>query len=205
MSLPRFQPTLGRPCVFAPMETGLAIEDIWPSLYIGADRVEEMKRKSGQCEWARNALDRWRDEAELILPETPGFCLEPSGGRCGMYTDAGHYLQFAPHQLAPVWDPALKRCVEPSERACKASVTLRHERIRRLMVSLGFLWRLTGEERFAEWAREGLRQSLELYRTASDRDSNLGHRVGRGLRRPLVGPGGARPPAGVRAGVRGRR
>jgi hypothetical protein len=43
--------TFGQPNVFDSLEAGLAIDDFWPSLYIGADRVAEMQRRQQFALW----------------------------------------------------------------------------------------------------------------------------------------------------------
>jgi hypothetical protein len=160
-----FRPSYGWPDVFSPEGCGPAIEDVWPSLHIGADRVEEMKRKVSLLAWAREALSVWRTEAEAVLLEEPRFIPGEPGGRCGLYiSDRGHRLIFDPFQSERVYDPISKEWLAPSDDNLKASVVLSHERIRRLMSSLGFLYRLTGDERYSRWVWEGLRQSVALYR-----------------------------------------
>lgn len=69
MRSPYFQPTFGQPNVFDPMGTCLAIEDVWPGLHIGTNRVEEMRRKVTQFDWGQTALQRWIREAETVLPD----------------------------------------------------------------------------------------------------------------------------------------
>ena len=173
MRSPFFQPTFGQPNVFDPMGTCLAIEDVWPGLHIGATRVEEMRRKVAQLDWAHAALQRWIHEAETILPESPRFVAEDSGGRSAMHTNEGHHLCFDPRQPDPMWDPQAKEFVAPREATRRAWVVLCHERIRQLMVSLGFLWHLTGDERYAAWVWEGFRQSVRLYRATPSHDNTF--------------------------------
>jgi len=156
----------GWPNVFSPSEAGLAIEDVWPSLYIGADRVEEMARKVRTLEWAKQALTRWQSEAESVLREPPAFMQGKPGGRCSMHTNDGTHLVFNPADPSKFYDPRKKQFVEPNEAMRAASVTLSHERVRRLMSSLAFLWRLTGDERYSQWVWDGLRRSVELYASA---------------------------------------
>ena len=159
------RPIFGWPNVFSPEQAGMAIDDVWPSLYIGVERVEEMKRKIEQCPWAAEALAAWQEEAEIVLAEKPAFVREPGGGRCSMYTaDRGHQLLFDPHCRDRMYDPYTKTFVTPDEKARQAWVTLSHERVRRYMSSLGFLYCLTGEERYGVWVWEGLRALTELYR-----------------------------------------
>ena len=154
----------GWPNVFSPEDTGMAIEDVWPPLYIGVERVDEMKRKVAECEWAASALDTWRAEAEIVLDEEPAFVRQPSGGRSNMFTsDSGHHLLFDPTQCDRMFDPALRRYVTPDAKARQAWVTLQHERMRRLMTSLAFMYRVTGDERYSEWVWRGLRDLTALY------------------------------------------
>ncbi len=168
-----FQGSFGYPCVFNPMETGLAIEDVWPSLYIGADRVDEMKRKIEELDWAKQAFERMTAEAETILKETPDFVTElfgqpiGSAGRSRMHSDAGHYLSFDPQRrcrnLLPMWNPNTREFVQPHEGAPEAWTVLQHERTRRLISSMGFLWKLSGDARYSNWAWDGLRALATCY------------------------------------------
>ncbi len=161
--------SFGFPCVFNPMEAGMAIEAIWPSLYIGTDRVDEIKRKTSSLPWAKEVLEQMQREAEEVLAETPQFVTELAGepigsaGRCRMFTDDGHYTQFDPQCHDPLWNPNLHRFEPPHSNSPEGWTILQHERLRRLMSSLGFLWRLTGNERFAVWAADGLRNLAACY------------------------------------------
>jgi len=164
-----FQPNYGLPCVFDPTDRGLLIEDVWPSLYIGADRVAEMARKVETLSWAQRALERMAAEAETVLVTPPQFVSHLDGEACNaasrsrMQSDAGHHLTFDSSSASPMWDPYLHVDVEPHNGAKRAWVTLQHERTRRLMSSLGFLYRLTGDERCSRWAWDGLRALGDFY------------------------------------------
>jgi len=159
------RPSFGWPSVFAVEGWGPAIEDVWPSLYIGADRVDEMARKIRQLPWASAVLELWREEAEIVLGEKPDFDQGEVGGRCGMHIfDQGDHLVFDPRQCQRFYNPHTKEFTEPDEKGCRAWVVLCHERIRRLMTSLGFLYRLTGDKRYSRWVWDGLRASVsQLY------------------------------------------
>jgi len=159
------RPSYGWPNVFSPEGCGLVIEDVWPSLYIGAARVPEIARKAEKLPWARAAVETWKAEAELVLREEPHFVAGESGGRCGLYlSDRGHHLIFDPEQCKRMYNPATKEYIEPDEKNLKAWVILSHERIRRLMSSLAFLYRLTGDARYSLWVWTGLRRLVsELY------------------------------------------
>ncbi|MBS3764387.1 MAG: heparinase II/III family protein, partial [Planctomycetes bacterium] len=160
------RPTFGWPNVFSPEDSGMVIEDVWPSLYIGADRAGEIARKAENLDWARRAVEVWKEEAEGILKEDPVFIEGKPGGRCGMYrTGKGQHVIFDPHSDAPPWDPRLCRRAEWTDLRRAARVTLCHERTRRLMTSLGFLHSLTGDERYSRWVWRGLGNLVELYRS----------------------------------------
>jgi len=160
-------PSYGWPNVFSLEQTGTAIEDVWPSLYIGVERVKEMKRKVRECPWAADALELWKSEAEVVLQETPYFVREPGGGRSSMYTpDRGHHLLFDHRKPEPMYDPTDRKWVTPDDKARQAWATLTHERIRRLATSLAFLYQLTGDERYSRWVWDALCALTELYQNA---------------------------------------
>ena len=159
------RPVYGWPNVFSPESTGMAIEDVWPSLYIGADRVDEMARKAESLPWARDAVERWKAEAERVLTQEPCFVEGEQSARSGMIlSDQGQHLIFDPTQCDRMYDPLVCRYVVPEEEQRTAWVLLCHERVRRLMTSLAFLYRLTGDARYREWVWRGLRHAApELY------------------------------------------
>lgn len=164
-------PTFGRPNVFSPEDSGMLIEDIYPSLYIGADRAGEMRRKADNLDWAARAISMWEEEAEIVLQDEPRFVPGRSGGRLGMCRTArGQHVIFDPEQNEQMWDPRLCRRIPATELMQKGWVTLCHERIRRLMSSLGFLYRLTGDEGYSRWVWRGLRNLVELYRSVSEEE-----------------------------------
>jgi hypothetical protein len=172
-ALHQFQPTFGWPNVFSPEDSGLALEDAWPSLYIGAERVGEMQRKTQQFAWARHALERWRSEAELVLQEKPSFQRGPTEGRCRLRRSAhGSHLLFDPSRCQPTYDPLTGEQVTLSEPEQRAWRLLCHERLRRLMSAMGLLYRLTGDERYSQWVWEGLRSAVELYGDPANRSED---------------------------------
>ena len=155
----------GWPHVFCPEYRSLTIDDVWPSLYIGAHRLDEIQRKAVGLAWAREAVELWQREAEEVLEEEPVFEEGFPGGRTGMYLwDHGQHLIFDHTQSETAFDPLLGRTVKLNEKNKQAWVTLCHERVRRLMSSLAFLYGITGDERYSRWVWEGLRNSVELYR-----------------------------------------
>jgi hypothetical protein len=156
--------SFGWPHVFCPEYRSLTIDDVWPSLYIGAHRIDEIRRKASELDWARQAVQLWQEEAEEVLTEEPLFVEGIPGGRTSMYRwDQGQHLIFDHTQSATALDPLLGRTIKLNEKNHQAWVNLCHERIRRLMSSLAFLYGITGDERYSQWAWEGLRNSVKLY------------------------------------------
>ncbi|MDP6353608.1 MAG: hypothetical protein QF473_00790, partial [Planctomycetota bacterium] len=148
----------GWPHVFCPEYSSLTIDDVWPSLYIGAHRLEEIQRKTVELTWATEAVELWQKEAEEVLEEEPVFEKGFPGGRTGMYLwDQGQHLVFDHTQSDTAFDPLLGRTVKLNEKNKQAWVTLCHERVRRLMSSFAFLYGITGDERYSRWVWEGLR------------------------------------------------
>ncbi|MDA1139195.1 MAG: heparinase II/III family protein [Planctomycetota bacterium] len=156
----------GWPHVFCPEYRSLTIDDVWPSLYIGAHRIDEIKRKASELDWARQAIELWQEEAEEVLAEEPLFVEGIPGGRTSMYRwDQGQHLIFDHTQPKTAYDPLLGSTIELNQKNKEAWVLLCHERIRRLMSSLAFLYGITGDERYSDWVWEGLRNSVKLYQS----------------------------------------
>ena len=70
---------MGWPYTLSPHDQGPAIEDVWPTLFFGAERVPEIRRKAAELEWAARAVERWRAEAEAALRMPPLLPGEPIG------------------------------------------------------------------------------------------------------------------------------
>ncbi|MCZ7643895.1 MAG: heparinase II/III-family protein [Planctomycetota bacterium] len=159
------RPNYGWPNVLDADSRGTAIEDVFPSLYIGAERAGEMARKARELPWAARAVARWRAEAEQALKEEPRFSRAPTAGRCNMMgKGSGLNLGFDPAQPERTYIPATGEWRELDAEERKGWGILQHERTRRLMTSLGFLYRLTGDERYSRWVWSGLRNSVaDLY------------------------------------------
>ncbi|MBE7462772.1 MAG: heparinase II/III family protein [Planctomycetes bacterium] len=156
------RPVFGWPNILCPDACGPLVEDVWPSMYAGVERVSEMRRKIESLPWAARALERWRAEAEAVLEEEPRFTRQSTGGRVGMIVQGdGTHLLFDPRDPECAVDPRTgeRRAMNALER--EGWGILQHERVRRLMSSLGFLWRLTGDERYARWVWAGMRQAVD--------------------------------------------
>lgn len=158
-------PSFGWPNVFSFEGQGLTIEDVWPSLYTGQERADEIERKIGCLPWAKEAIEVWKLEAETVLGEAPHFVPGTSGARNSMHLDGhGQHLLFDHTQCDRMWDPVACAYIRPDEALQNAWVTLCHERIRRLMISLAFLYRLTGDGRYSRWVWKGLQRTVtQLY------------------------------------------
>ncbi|MFW6161353.1 MAG: hypothetical protein ACODAJ_01210, partial [Planctomycetota bacterium] len=158
-----------RPCILSPHDAGWLIEDVWPTLYFGAERLPEIRRKAGGLDWARQALTLMRDEAELALARPPQLPVEPCGWRHDFFSrrTAAH-LVHEPDRPGPFLDPTTgEREQDGAQRRAWALLT--HERTYRMMRSLAVLWRLTGDDRYAAWVADGLRQAAAYFAHAEFR------------------------------------
>lgn len=191
-----FAPTFGWPNVLCPEDRGLAIEDVWPSLYIGHEGAREAARKVQTLDWAKATLQRWRAEAELVLQEEPSYVIGAdagSAGRCRMIvsdqgphldvaarrllkgarcrmivSDQGPHLLFQAEDPQRLYNPATGAWIVMDERMHGGWGVLQHERVRRLMSSLALLHHLTGDERYSRWVWRGLRHTaMTLYDPAT--------------------------------------
>ena len=104
----------GWPKTFDPNDRGMAIEDLWPSLFAGAARLGEAGRKLDSCSWAAEAIALWEAEAEQALAEAPVFVTGKTGGRGYFDADFQPY-RFDPHQCETVHASSLSRSIPPTE------------------------------------------------------------------------------------------
>ena len=77
---------MGGAYVLSPHSRGTIIEDVWPTLFFGAERAAEIRRRVENCSWARAVLDRMLKEAER--PDASGppqLPIEPAGSRHDFY------------------------------------------------------------------------------------------------------------------------
>lgn len=152
-----------RPYTLSPHDTGWLIEDVWPSLYFGPERVGEMSRKVDRFPWARRAVDLMTAEADYALSSAPHVPMEPCGWRHDFYSRrTGAHLLYEPDHPDALLDPTTGR------RECDAAqrrgwALLTHERTFRMLRSVGFLYQLTGEERYAAWVSAGMRLAQEYF------------------------------------------
>ena len=152
-----------RPYILSPHAAGWLIEDVWPTVYFGGDRLPTMRRKVAGLAWARELLAVMRREAELALAAPAQLPAEPCGWRHDFFSrrTAAHLLH-EPECGGPFLDPTTgARERDGAQRRAWALLT--HERTYRMMRSLGFLWRLTGDDRYARWVADGLRQAADYF------------------------------------------
>jgi len=162
----------GWPNTFDPMDQGMAIEDVWPSLFAGAARLAEAKRKVSQCAWARDAVALWTTEADRVLAEEPAFVAGNTGGR-GYFDDDMQHFRFDPHQSAEVHCRALGTCIPHTEESAATWRLYQHERLRRILGSLALLFALTQDERLSAWVWRGLEDcATGIYAPENHADPN---------------------------------
>ncbi len=152
-----------RPYTLSPYDRGWIIEDAWPTIFYGEEVVPEIKRKCGKLAWARKAVDLMKREAELAMAKPPLLPVEPAGWRHDFYSraTAEHLLYEADHP-SEYLDPSTGN-YEHDDAERRAWVLLTHERTYRMMRSLGILYRLTGDERYAAWTIDGLRKAADYF------------------------------------------
>jgi len=162
----------GRPYNLCPHDSGMLIEDVWPSIYFGLERVEEIRRKTSELEWAKAALDQMLREAETVLTTEPSQPIERVGWRHDFYArTTGEHLVYDPDSPWQYLDPCSGR-FESLEEQRRAWVLFTHERTLRLMRSLGILYQITGDERLAAWIADGMRRAVEMFTHDELREGN---------------------------------
>ena len=152
-----------RPYTLSPYDKGWIIEDAWPTLFFGDEVVAEIRRKCDKLPWARKALGLMKREAALAMAKPPLLPVEPAGWRHDFYSRAtAEHLLYDPAKPDEYLDPSTGK-YEHDDAQRRAWVLLTHERTYRMMRSLGILYRVTGEDRYAAWAIEGLRKAADYF------------------------------------------
>ncbi len=150
-----------RPYTLSPYDKGWIIEDCWPTIFFGEEVLPEIKRKCEKLEWARKAIGLMRQEADLATKTPPLIPMEPCGWRHDFYSRAtAEHLLHDPAKPDKHLDPLTGK-YETNEAERKAWALLTHERTYRMMRSLGILYRVTGDDRYALWAIDGLRKAAD--------------------------------------------
>ncbi len=160
--------------VLDPNRKGPFIEDVWPTLFHGAETVPEMRRKTGALPWARDLLGRMVSEADEIVDSKPRLDPGQPGWRHDFYSpDSGEHLLFNPSEPGPFVDPT-SGSTYSDDSMRSAWVLLQHERTYRLMRSMGFLHALTGREEYRDWVHAGMMEAVEFFRGAERNQEKKG-------------------------------
>ena len=160
------------PYTLSPYDSGMVIEDVWPTIFFGAERLEEIRRKTNKLQWAADALAQMQQEAEVVLEGPPQLPQERIGWRHDFYSHGtAEHLVYDPQSPRRFLDP-LDQSFHESEGQRRAWTLLTHERTYRLMRSLGLLYGLTGDRRYANWVAEGLRLAAQYFTREDFREGN---------------------------------
>jgi len=149
------------------------MEDVWPSLFFGSERIEGVRKKLGVAGWARDMQRGMVAEAEVLLGSPPSLPPGKPGWRHDYYSPrSAEHLEFDPGSRV-FKDPSDGSRVKGHEQE-SAWILLMHERTYRLMRSVGLLYGLTGDERYSDWVAQGMRRAVEFFRTAPRNESKHG-------------------------------
>ncbi len=154
-----------RPYSTSPYSIGLRLEDNWPTLWLTLAQTEaaaaEITRKIRTRPWAASYWQELIDEAETVIATPPHFPFERVGWRHDFYArTTGEHLFYDPASGNAYLDPSTG-VFEYSAAQRQAWVLLSHERTLRIMRSLGLLYAVTGDERYAAWVAEGMRRTAD--------------------------------------------
>ncbi len=168
----RLQTTFGWPYLLSPHSSGMVIEDVWPTLFFGAERLPEIRRKVQTLSWAARSLEQMQREAETVISSPPFLPIERIGWRHEFYSHrTAEHLLFDVNSPDHFFDPA-DGALHHSQAQHRAWILLAHERTYRLMRSLAILYRLTDEERYARWVADGMKKSVEMFSRTDLREGN---------------------------------
>jgi hypothetical protein len=67
------------PYVLSRHTTGPVLEDHWPTVFFGSERMPEIRRKLAELEWAQEAVAHLRGEVEIVLQRAPQVPMAPCG------------------------------------------------------------------------------------------------------------------------------
>ena len=166
-------PAPHQPNVLSPATTGLLLEDVWPTLFFGEEAIAEIARKAKTLPWAQEAVATMQREAEAVMAQPPQLPVEAAGWRHDFYSRAtAEHLQYDLASPERYRDP-LTGQFEHDPAQHRAWVLLTHERTFRLMRGVGVLYCLTGDERYARWVADGMRQAASYYTHAEFRRQDI--------------------------------
>ncbi len=162
----------GRPYTLCPDDQGSLLDDVWPTLFFGRERVAELRRKIADLPWARALWHQMLVAAEAALREEPSQPIERAGWRHDFYSHAtGEHLLYDPTNPHAFLDPRTGGS-EQSAAQHRAWVLLTHERTHRLMRSLALMYAVSGDERYAAWVRQGLLRAVDYFQHDEFRRGN---------------------------------
>ncbi len=162
----------GWPYTLSPHDAGLVIEDVWPTLFFGVERLPEIKQKVNQFYWAQTAVEQMKAEAEIVLSKPPQKPKQRIGWRHDFYShNTAEHLLYNPDSPDKHFDPS-DGSWHGSEAQRRAWALLTHERTFRLMRSLSVLYGLTGDEKYATWVADGMRAAVEMFARDDLREGN---------------------------------
>jgi len=161
-----------RPNVLSPHSRGTVLEDVWPPIFWGGERLEEIKRKINELNWAAECYRLLLREARPVLEDEPSLPIERIGWRHSFYSPvSGEHLIFDPWRGRDFVDPSNQQTWNDEEYR-RAWALLVHERTYRLMRSMALLYRLEGDRRFGDWAVAGLQKAIEMFAHSELREGN---------------------------------
>ena len=149
-----------------PSRVGPLIEDVWPCLFFGTERIPEVRRKIALLGWARHLYARMLKESRCVLRSPPQLRQGRPGWRHDFYSPhTGAHLAFDPLQADGFRDPSDGSLVtgEPQRAAW---VLLQHERLYRLMRSLAVLYQLTRRQEYSDWVARGVLSAADFFQRA---------------------------------------
>ncbi|HEY3330783.1 MAG TPA: heparinase II/III family protein [Capsulimonadaceae bacterium] len=157
------QATIHHPYVLSSDTTGPVLEDFWPTIFYGIEVADEVRRKVSTVPWASDAFRHLVDEADSIIALPPHVPHSQAGWRHEFFSrSTGAALVYDPWSPTRFLDPTTG-LFEFDEAQGRAWVLLTHERTYRLMRSVGVLYAVTGDERYAEWVADGMRVAAEYF------------------------------------------
>jgi len=143
---------------------------MWPVLFYGEERIPEIRRKIALLGWARHLYGRMLSESREVLGSSPRLHPGHPGWRHDFYSpNTGAHLVFDPGNSKAFRDPTDGSLVT-GEPQREAWVLLQHERLYRLMRSLGVLYRLTGKREYSDWVAGGIVCAADYFRRAERGD-----------------------------------
>ena len=94
------------PYTLSPHDTGMILEDVWPTIFFGPERLPEMRRKAAHVPWAKELLGTLEAEAERVIQQPPQVPIEPAGWRHDFYSHtSGEHLLYDPDSSDAFLDP----------------------------------------------------------------------------------------------------